>query len=327
MICSKLAPVNCACEGVVMKSMLVESDEGRQKVYDSLMLDAKHLGIFSNALAVRIINELAKQPLCAMDIARRLKQNEQKIYYHLRKMRDAKIVKLNGVEQRYGMTAKMFELVSPVIATKLYEAGYETKPANTVKDPDTEKFLEPFVRDGKLNAKIILGDPYPHGEYDSGGLDACYVADMTLFLGNFLKELSMPCYKLDIFTQDTDLRNNNLIIIGSPKGNVVAHKLNSSLPIYFDKELNIVSKLSGTTYSDDLAGIVIKMNNPFNKKKKILFLAGRRTRGTQTAVIAVTRYLEEIVKGNSNDSEVIARVVHGIDKKGDGMIDTIKFLE
>ncbi|MBS3050689.1 MAG: ArsR family transcriptional regulator [Candidatus Aenigmarchaeota archaeon] len=310
-----------------MKTVFVENMENTQRVYDSLLLNPRHLGIFSSDLAIRVINELAKQPLCAMDISKRLKENEQKIYYHLRKMKVAGIVKLNGTEQRYGMTAKMFQLVSPVISTKLYDEGYEIKEDIKNISPVVSEFLKPFIMDGKLNAKIIIGDPYPHGEYDSGGMDGCYVADMALFLGNFLRELTMPCYKLDILTSPEDLKNNNLIIIGSPKGNVVSYNLCQHLPISFDKDLTITSKLSGTNYTDDLAGVVIKMDNPYNKKKKILFLAGRRTRGTQTAVIAVTRYLEEVVKGNSYNTDIIARVVHGVDKTGNGMIDTIKFLE
>ena len=55
-----------------MKTVLVENVENKQRVYESLMLDSKHLGIFSSDLAVKVINELAKQPLCAMDIAKRL---------------------------------------------------------------------------------------------------------------------------------------------------------------------------------------------------------------------------------------------------------------
>ena len=54
-----------------------------------------------------------------MDLARKLEQHEQKIYYHLRNLEKAGIIKQTRTEQRYGMTAKIFDVISPVVATKM----------------------------------------------------------------------------------------------------------------------------------------------------------------------------------------------------------------
>jgi DNA-binding transcriptional ArsR family regulator len=311
-----------------MKTMFVEHDESGQKFYESLVLEPKHLGIFSSGLAVKIISELAKQPMCAMDLGKKLKENEQKIYYHLRKMRKAGIVRLSSTEARYGMTAKLFALVSPVIAAKLYEAGYETKSHAKIRDPDTEKFLDPFVKDGKLNATIIFGDGRPHGKYEGAAHDGAFTADLMLFLGNNLSNhTDSQSYKLDTFVREDDLKNN-LIVIGGPRINTVAEKINSILPVKFNtKTWDIVSALSNKTYSDESVGLVVKCDNPFNKKKKILFLGGKKSRGTIVSVIAVTQHIKEILDGNANNSDVIAKVAKGVDKDGDGFIDSIRFLE
>src|SRR3989344_4527631 len=255
-----------------MKTLLVESGSGSQRTYDSLMLESKHLGIFSSELAISVINELAKQPLCAMDIAKKLKQNEQKIYYHLRKMKDAGIVKLNGTEQRYGMTAKIFELVSPVISTKLYDKGYDTKNTTSVQDPALEEFLKPFIINKKLNAEII---------------------------------------------------------IGSPKINSITDRINDELPIYFDmkKEWIITSKLTKNTYNYDHDAIIVRVKNPFDKSKEIILLAGRRSQGLRSAMLAFTRHTSDIMKGNVENEKMIAKVVRGVDKDGDGVIDSVTFLE
>ena len=119
---------------------------------------------------------------------------------------------------------------------------------------------------------------------------------------------------------------NNLIVIGGPTGNTVTQELNEYLPIYFDEKVgwSLFSKASGKRYQDDLAGVIIKMDNPFDKEKKILLLAGSRTRGTMAAVMALTKHAEEIFKANN---DIISLVVHGLDSDGDGLPDDAKIVE
>ena len=311
-----------------MKTLLVESGSGSQRTYDSLMLESKHLGIFSSELAVSVINDLAKQPLCAMDIAKKLKQNEQKIYYHLRKMKDAGIVKLNGTEQRYGMTAKIFKLVSPVISTKLYDKGYDTKTTTRVQDPALEEFLKPFIINKKLNAEIIIGSPTLHGKYEATARDGVHAIDLALFLGKFIDGPNIRNYRLDVEVSDKDLKNN-LIIIGNPKINSITDRINGELPIYFDmkKEWIITSKLTKNTYNYDHDAIIVRVKNPFDKRKEIILLAGRRSQGLRSAMLAFTRHTSDIMKGNVENEKMIAKVVRGVDKDGDGVIDSVTFLE
>ncbi len=310
-----------------MKTMFIENTEEAQRVYNTLLVDTKHLGIFSNELAVQIINELAKRPLCAMDIAKNLKQNEQKIYYHLRKMKEAGIIKLNGTEQRYGMTAKLFELISPVISTKLYDEGHEIKNTK-ITDPSVKKFLTPFITDGEFNGKIIMGAPLPHGKHGATARDGIHVIDLCLFLGKFTNGAKAQNYKADTEIKEKDLKDN-LILIGSPKINTITERISEELPIYFDVEKNwlIKSKLTGNSYDYEDDAVIIKLKNPFDKKKELIVLAGRRSRGLRSAIIAFTQFPHEIAKGNVENNKIIAKVVRGIDKKGDGIIDTVTFLE
>lgn len=107
-----------------MKSILIEEDGNGRKAYNSLIMEPKNLSIFANELALRIVSELSKKPGCAMDLARKIEVDEQKIYYHLRKLEKTGIVKLVGTEMRYGMTAKIYRAVSPVVSAKLYEDGH-----------------------------------------------------------------------------------------------------------------------------------------------------------------------------------------------------------
>jgi len=306
-----------------MKTLLIENQSGSQKVYDSLILGPESLSIFSSELAVKIISEIAKQPACAMDIAKTLKQHEQKIYYHLRKMRDAGIVRQVGTEPRYGMTAKMFELVSPVIATKLSEDGYTIKGTPQIVNPDIEKFLDPFVKDGKLNAKIIMGEPYSHGPYDASSTEGPHAFDFGVFLGRFLNAVNFPTYILDTDAKENDLKNN-LILFGNTRTNIVINKINDSLPIYFDpKSGALIDKNANTKYDDPRVGVIGKFHSPFNKNRRVLLFGGVRTRGVQAAIIAFTRYFNTVIK----DSDPFFKIVKGFDKDGDKVIDSIEEVE
>ncbi|MFH1978611.1 MAG: helix-turn-helix domain-containing protein [Candidatus Aenigmatarchaeota archaeon] len=314
-----------------MKStVLVENNGETQKIYNSILLSPKSLNVVSSDLSQKIIGDLVKAPACAMDVARNLGQHEQKIYYHLRRLESAGIIKLINTEKRYGMNAKIYDIVSPVIATKLHNNGYIIKSKKSKTDPEISKFLEPFIKDGKLNATIIVGDPYPHGEYDQGGLDGCYIADLTLFIGNFLDELPIPCYRLDTHVKEIDLKNN-LIILGGPKFNVIAHQLNKKriLPIYFDekKDFQVISSLSNNTYKENVIGVITRFPNPFNKDKEILLIGGKRPRGTGAAVIAFTKNTRTVMQGNASNNKHFANVIVGRDRTGDGDVDTIEFRE
>lgn len=310
-----------------MKTVLVENIENKQRVYDSLLINPRHLGIFSSELAVKIINELAKQPLCAMDISKRLKENEQKIYYHLRKMRNAGIVKLNGTEQRYGMTAKMFQLVSPVIATKLYDDGYDVKASASVVNSKAEEFLKPFIKNGKLNSKIIAGDPFPHGKFDTGARDGVHIFDLALLLGKTMNSPEFLNYKFDTDVDSNELKDN-LILFGEPKVNMIINEVNPKLPIYFDYQrgYEIVSTMTKEVYDAPRIGIVIKTTNPWNKNKKILIISGIGSRGVKASVIAITHHMDNFMDKADKNGD-IARIVEGLDKDGDGMIDSVRFLE
>lgn len=303
-------------------------DIGKNRVvYRSLLIDKPNsLGILANKTALDLVKELSLKPLCAMDLARRLGLHEQKVYYNLRMLEKAGIIKLLRTEERTGGTAKIFTLAEPVVSVKLAENVLIT--TNNRITPKNIDFLRPFIKDGMLNAKIIFGDPYPHGKFDVGGLDGCYVSDLALFLGTFLGDLDFPAFWLDIKLKKNDL-DDNLIVIGAPKGNTIAYKLNPFLPIYFNEKdnWNMISKITGNVYKDDFGGVVEIIDNPFCKGKKVLVLAGKRTRGTMASVLAFTKYFDEVMKGNLKDKNVIAKVVHGTDMDSDGYLDSVKFME
>ncbi len=307
-----------------MDSVFIENGGSVQKIYESLLVEPEDLSIFSSGLAVRIVEELARQPACAMDLAKKLRQHEQKIYYHMRKMKDAGIVRLERSEQRYGMTAKIYSLVSPVIAAKLINGMYKTGGLPDIKNQKFLDFMHPFIRDGVLSAKIIIGDTYAHGRFDAASTEGPHAFDFAILLGNHLGSLSFPFYKLDTEVMEKELKEN-LILFGNPRTNMVIDRVNSKIK-YFGNESGILSTVEKKMYEDPRTGLIIKEPNPFNKNKKMIIIGGVRTRGMQAAIIAVTRHIEDLMT-NCNKNEYFIRIVQGLDKDGDKRIDAMKVLE
>jgi hypothetical protein len=152
-----------------------------------------------------------------------------------------------------------------------------------------------------------------------------------MFLGQFIKDSKIPYYKLDTQVREKDLKKN-IILIGGPKTNIIADKINKKLPIYYDYseeflQWNIVSSISKTVYREAQIGFVTRIPNPFSEDKEILIFSGKGFRGTRAAVLAFVTHLKKIMKGNSADPNIIANVVHGIDVDSDGIIDEVEFLE
>ena len=302
---------------------LVDETKDGQKAYRTLLIEPKIFSVFNSELALKVAHELAKKPACAMDIARKLKQHEQKIYYHIRRLEKAGIIKLVGTEERVGALAKLYSVSYPFISVKLFDGEHLIDVKTKVKELD---FFNQFIENGKLNATIVVGSPDPHGKYGAQASDGSAAIDFALFLGSFLND-AKPNYKLDTQSRDNELKGN-LILIGGPKANILIDKINDKLPIYFDTkhEFSIVSSLSKSVYPEDDVGIIVKMKNPFNKDKEVLVLSGKRFKGTRAAIIGLMKYVRKLENGNKFE-DGIARVVRAIDRDSDGIVDDVEFLE
>lgn len=302
---------------------LVEDASDGQRAFKTLLVRPKNLNVLNSDLALKILQNLSERPACAMDIARGLNQHEQKIYYHLRRLEHAGIVKLIRREERVGGLAKIYSVSQPYVSIKLFDS----EPLVDVKTRAMEiEFFHPFIKDGRLDATIAIGSPDPHGKYGAQASDGCCAIDLALFLGSFLKKTSLN-YKLDTEIREKDLEGN-LILIGGPKANMIIESINKKLPVYFDTvhEFNVVSSFSKSVYAGDDIGIIVRMKNPYAKEKEILILSGKRFVGTRASIIGLVKHLREIETGNRPDGN-IARVVRGIDRDSDGRIDDVEFLE
>ncbi len=310
-----------------MDPVLVEHTEKGKKAYKSLVVEPDKLSVLNSKLAIEIVREITRQPGCALDIARSMQEDEQKVYYYLRKLENAGIVRLSKMERRHGMTAKIYEAVAPVVSAKLHDDGISLEAVPSMANLQVQKFLHPFVNDGELNAKIIIGDPDEHGRFDKRSKEGSYFSDFAIFLGSFVNRHRFPYYKIDTEIGTGDL-NDNLILLGNVGTNVVIDKVKDSLPITFigNGHNNFISRKSKKEYKNPRIGIIIKMKNPFNVQKRILIVGGIRTRGARAAIIALTQDIEKVCAGQE-DGQPFIRIIRGLDKEGKGEVDSMEILE
>ena len=267
-------------------------------------------------LAQRILNLLAHQPNYSHDIAKKLNVHEQKIYYHMRKLEKAQLIRIERHEERAGARAKYYTLAAPGFAV-LFD---EPRPASRVShlSDGHAKLLMPFVTNGSPDFLLIIGSPEGHGPQMARAKDASYALDLALFLGSFLEERPGTIMKLDTELRPQDWKRN-LIIVGGPIVNTATAKVNASLPVRFSPDgKGIVA--GKKTYDADEIGMIVKVANPFAKQKAIFIVAGRRQAGTRGAILTFLQHLDEVA-ALANAKGMLACVTQGRDLDADGAID------
>ncbi|MBI4021100.1 MAG: hypothetical protein HY369_02565 [Candidatus Aenigmarchaeota archaeon] len=286
--------------------------------------DPAVIKLFSSPLGWKVLTSFSG-PNCPMDVAKQLGIHEQKVYYYIKKFKAANLLKEVGKEQRHGTVARFYQVRDSVFGVRVGPGeGTEIR----LSSPGRIRALDPFIKDGRLNARIVVGSPDPHGPFKARASDACCAIDLALFLGSLTDGKSLPNYRLDVELRERDVKGN-LIVIGGPTVNMITQRINDSLPILFDLkgEIKIISRLSRREYADDENGIISVTENPFDPTGKVLLLAGKRFPGTRSAVLGFINNTDKVLAGNKFDPSLVSRVVKGYDIDGDGIVDSAELLE
>ena len=304
---------------------LLKKDKGRAFCLRCKQSSADNLKALSSKLSQKIVKKIIeKKEAYPKQLAKDLGIHEQKVYYHVKKLEKAEIIKKSKIEVINGVPANYYKLTSPSFSIT-FEDNFQEYNQKQFTNQDNE-FLKPFIEDGKLNSLIITGSPIRHGKHNSRSRDVRPTTEVALLLGSYLTtKPDKNKFKMDTQLKDGDLKEN-MILIGGPTVNIASGEINDSLPIKFTKK-GIYSSCSGKTYSYDESGMIVKIKNPFNKEKRILIIAGNTHLGTKACIAALYDRFEEISSGNKHKPRIHAKVVEGIDTNGDENIDSAKILE
>jgi DNA-binding transcriptional ArsR family regulator len=318
------------------KKLLLSGEQKKYEAKDILLFDRPQmLKAVLNKLSWRILELLGKGEMYPIEIAKKLGVHEQKVYYHIRKLAEAGVIKIVREEDKQGATAKYFRVTFPAFGVELPFGNRRIElPSALSLDEKLIRFLTPFLKDGLLDGKIVVGSPDEHGPFKARARDGHYAAYLSLFLGQFVRLPEDFVIKLDVDVKAEKDESNNLILVGGPGTNLLTQEINEFLPIRFSMTSTehgfifggMVSQKTKNVYTGDSVGILAKIVNPWDRTKRIIVIAGNKAVGTKACVLALTKFWKTALK-NFNENERFATVIQGFDLDGDGKVDAIEVLE
>lgn len=315
---------------IMRKKMIISDGNGNTISKKILIFDnITDMKILSNNIAWKIIELLSSKAMYPAQVAKELKLYDQTVYYYIRKLVRIGAIEQVGTTLIRGGTARLYSTYSPSFGLELEGHGEKLEPSHYTKDEKIKNIpyiLKEFYENNSFSGLIVVGAPDPHGPYKSSSRDGHYAVHLSFYLGTLCdSSTSGFIVKLDVDAKaEKDIDNKNLILIGGPGTNIVTSEFNKYLQIKFNED-NYWSGLtdqSGRIFNMDNHGLIAKINNPYNKDKKILILAGVRSIGTKASVIALTNYGNKIGDNSLSDDQ-LALVVQGFDMNADGKIDHV----
>ena len=129
-------------------------------------------------LAIKILKLISKKPMYPIEIAKELKEDEQKIYYHIHNMRKAGLI-IQTKEEKSGGTIKKY--YAPSANAYGFEINKEYK--KFAKEDKIKDFFYEFIKDGVFNGSIVVGAPFSHGPYLTSSRDGHCGIQLAMFLG------------------------------------------------------------------------------------------------------------------------------------------------
>lgn len=178
-------------------------------------------------------------------------------------------------------------------------------------------FPKPFIVDGKLDALFVFGATRRYEkEMVENAVERAAVDDV---LGSLALVQTLMRYNpegtiegwLDTWDKE-ELENHNLIVIGSPRVNLVARELNENDNFWFRYIIplnpTLASHYGGRPVLDPIMrtiyqwtephrlGVICFGKSPYNKEKYALLLFGHGVPGTLAAIKCVAKYTEDLKK-------------------------------
>ncbi|MGD6806323.1 MAG: helix-turn-helix domain-containing protein [Candidatus Bathyarchaeia archaeon] len=320
-----------------MDRKLLLQDNGKTQAIKeiSIVTDPQKLKMMMGALSWKILSMLSKKEMYPLEIAKQLGTQEQKVYYHIRKLAKTGAIRVVREEKKKGPAAKYYKTVSPAFGIEL-AGGYKTIQNLCMPNLNEAvgQFFKEFLKESIFDGKIVVGSPQPHGPFKTSARDGHYAAHLALFLGQFARTPSEFAVKLDVDVKAEKEEKNNLVLVGGPGTNLLTQEINEYLPIKFIMQSSpqgfmlggLMSKNSGQTYTSDVSGLIAKIINPWDRSKRIIVLAGNKAVGTKACVLALTNFWKKTLEKYKGE-DTFAVVIVGFDLDGDGKVDSIEVRE
>jgi DNA-binding transcriptional ArsR family regulator len=318
------------------KELLEKHKKGYKLKEIKIIQDPKKLKAILGELTWKILLALSEKDYYPLELARKLGIHEQLVYYHIKKLSNAGVIILKREKKKKGGTAKYFRAVAPAFGIELNQDYRLIQDLKFYKmNKKIQRFFKEFVnKKGVFCGKVVVGSPIAHGPFKTNARDGHYAANLTLFLGQFMKMPKNFAIKLDVDVKAEKEEKNNLILVGGPGTNLLTQEVNEYLPIRFNMQSSnkgflfggLFSEKTSNNYTADAIGLIAKIVNPWDKTKSIIIIAGNKAVGTKASVIALTNYHNKVLQDFKKE-ETFATVIQGFDLDGDGKVDSIDVKE
>ncbi len=294
-----------------------------------LFKDPEKFKVIADSTRWMVLKSISGESKYPSQIAKELGLNEQKVYYHVNQLEKAGLIEVVKREERSGSLAKYYRSRESAFSIELPHGEEKPLREPLSEQPEQVKnFLYPFIKNGEINTRIIVGSPDPHGPNQVRGRDNHLAIQLGLFLGQHGSlEKGFPT---ELDTEAKGDKKGNMILLGGPLTNMFVKKINEHLLVNFsmDKfpyhELN--SSKTGEKYTEKPIGTIARTRNPHDPDNSILALSGIGKSGTKATLLALTLKTEEVLEDYDNEDKW-GRVVRGLDLDGDGKIDDVEILE
>ncbi|MFW9924948.1 MAG: helix-turn-helix domain-containing protein, partial [Candidatus Thorarchaeota archaeon] len=294
------------------KKLLSKSKSGFETKEVKIFTDPEKMKAILNSTRWEILKRLENEPKFPADLAREMNLHEQKIYYHIKQLINAGLVRVAFEKEIRGAIARYYETTEKAYAIELDEKdkGMPFKIESNVPEC-VIKFFEEFSENSQFNGYFVVGSPEAHGPHKTWARDGHYAIYLGMFIGQFLPPKRNLYVKLDVEVRAEKSYDQNFILIGGPAVNLVTQDINSQMKFpAFDNHIQgiapearfgrgITSSKSDTFYSQNNVGIIFKTRNPFNPEKTVIGFAGQGRRGTKAAILALIHKGNEILKDYS----------------------------
>lgn len=242
-------------------------------------IDSGGLEALNSELRRQILEKLSDRKLTVDEIADELNLNQQTAYYNVEMLDEADLLNSSGGRPRRFSSDRSAYYFRPDFAEP------EENPLMLENVPD---ILQGFVQNRKIEARIIVGAPYPHGEHDRRHKAAFKAGEISAILGNYGRR------RQQLIHTDTELdekiRERPLISVAGPLVNTLSEELNGKLSAKFTESYNKI--ITGeNTYSGDETGFVAKTEIDGSERMVVAGLFGL---GTSAAIEALSSRASEL---------------------------------
>jgi DNA-binding transcriptional ArsR family regulator len=282
----------------------------------------------SGKVGQKILGLLSSGPKYPAEMARALNTHHQTVYYHIGRLEKAGLITRVRREQIRGGEANLFALASDGYAVEFPVKG---EPLLTLKSSGRSRalgrFFKEFFNNGEFDGWVVVGSPVQHGEAGTQARDGHYAVQLGFALGQFVNLPGTFPVKLDVDLRAEKLLSSNLIVVGGPRNNVVAEELNPHLPVRFGQGgfWSAIVDEEGRSYGSELDCIVEKIRNPWDPTKTCVIMAGLSGAGTKGAIIGVCNFAEVLFQRYRSGD--YAALLRGVDRDGDGKVDSVEILK